>query len=216
MEHMLVLAELATRSEAQSVAALITLQMHQLQLAGSGNHSRPIFVYRAARPGEQPRPPQMLGGPPTAAEHEQEQCPYAELGVENDTPSDNIARQFKKLALSRHPDKGGSAELMGRLTDAHKLLRDSDVRSVYDALGLTAAKAVVPHAAALRRAAARTGPAVGQLQVSWFPPERTTAGACLVLNGKLHVATCEFVAFALRPDQRVHIAFHNKHDADHP
>mmetsp|Transcript_4148 Transcript_4148/g.7622 ORF Transcript_4148/g.7622 Transcript_4148/m.7622 type:complete len:279 (-) Transcript_4148:18-854(-) len=47
-----------------------------------------------------------------------------------------IKKQFKKIALLNHPDKGGSTEAMARINHAHAVLSDPDRRARYDKFGI--------------------------------------------------------------------------------
>jgi curved DNA-binding protein CbpA len=57
---------------------------------------------------------------------------YAELGVSENASADEIARAFRDLARSRHPDHGGSEEAMKSLNEAHGVLSNPETRRAYD------------------------------------------------------------------------------------
>jgi DnaJ-class molecular chaperone len=57
---------------------------------------------------------------------------YAVLGVGRDASPDDIKRQFRKLAVKNHPDKGGDPEKFKELGEAYETLSDPSKRSAYD------------------------------------------------------------------------------------
>jgi DnaJ-domain-containing protein 1 len=46
--------------------------------------------------------------------------PYKVLGVAPSAPTNEVRARFHELALENHPDRGGSADEMGRLNDAYE------------------------------------------------------------------------------------------------
>ena len=64
---------------------------------------------------------------------------YETLGVAKNASVDNINKAFRKLALKHHPNKGGDAEEFKRLSSAHDILEDPELRKEYNATLDTAA-----------------------------------------------------------------------------
>lgn len=62
---------------------------------------------------------------------------YDLLEVSKDADPEHIKRQYRKLVLQAHPDKGGSVVDFQRLQDAYATLRDSQRRKLYDQHRLT-------------------------------------------------------------------------------
>eukprot|EP00611_Tribonema_gayanum_P030889 TRINITY_DN8728_c0_g1_i1.p1 TRINITY_DN8728_c0_g1~~TRINITY_DN8728_c0_g1_i1.p1 ORF type:complete len:186 (-),score=22.36 TRINITY_DN8728_c0_g1_i1:270-827(-) len=60
---------------------------------------------------------------------------YSILGVRRCATTDEIDRAFKRLALTRHPDKGGDAAAFQQLRRAHDVLRNPRQRAIYDECG---------------------------------------------------------------------------------
>jgi curved DNA-binding protein CbpA len=60
-------------------------------------------------------------------------CYYAVLEVECNATTSQIRKRYKRLALQRHPDKGGCAEAFKALSAAHRVLTDPEERAAYDA-----------------------------------------------------------------------------------
>lgn len=60
---------------------------------------------------------------------------YDTLGVQTNATTDEIKRAYKKLALQKHPDKGGNEEEFKALGTAYKVLTDDNTRRIYDQLG---------------------------------------------------------------------------------
>jgi len=60
---------------------------------------------------------------------------YERLGVESGASKDEIKRQYKKLAVTHHPDKGGDPEEFKALSEAYAVLSDDEQRARYDAIG---------------------------------------------------------------------------------
>jgi hypothetical protein len=76
-----------------------------------------------ARPAE---PPEDLGFGEVKARLEEwlrtidQQDPYRILGVSRGDSAEEIKRRYRELALSRHPDRGGSPEQMSALNAAYE------------------------------------------------------------------------------------------------
>jgi len=58
---------------------------------------------------------------------------YGVLGVDKDASQVEIDRQYKRQAAKHHPDRGGNEERMKSLNEAYGILKDTNLRSVYDA-----------------------------------------------------------------------------------
>src|SRR6185436_16122733 len=58
---------------------------------------------------------------------------YGVLGVDKAASQVEIERQYKRAAAKHHPDRGGSEERMKTLNEAYGVLKDSSLRSSYDA-----------------------------------------------------------------------------------
>ena len=81
---------------------------------------------------------------------------YEILGVSKNASTDNINKAFRKLALKHHPNKGGNAEEFKRLSDAHDILEDPELRREYNATLASASEATAKAEAPTPRA--RNGP----------------------------------------------------------
>uniref|UniRef100_A0A6C0KXF2 J domain-containing protein n=1 Tax=viral metagenome TaxID=1070528 RepID=A0A6C0KXF2_9ZZZZ len=57
---------------------------------------------------------------------------YKILEVSKDASSDLIKKQYKKLALKHHPDRGGDPEMFKKVSEAYQTLSDSEKRNEYD------------------------------------------------------------------------------------
>jgi DnaJ family protein A protein 2 len=60
---------------------------------------------------------------------------YKELGVQKGASPEDIKRAYRKEALAKHPDRGGSKEDFQRLQAAYDVLSNPDRRAVYDQTG---------------------------------------------------------------------------------
>ena len=52
--------------------------------------------------------------------------PYAFLGVNNNSTEDEIKKQYRKLAMKHHPDKGGDPEMFKKVNDAYYNITNKD------------------------------------------------------------------------------------------
>eukprot|EP00913_Durusdinium_trenchii_P033866 g31702.t1 len=69
-------------------------------------------------------------------EMDDESC-YAILGVDPSASTSQIRQAYRKLALAKHPDRGGDPEDFARVSKAYEVLSDSKARAKYDATGRT-------------------------------------------------------------------------------
>jgi DnaJ family protein A protein 2 len=60
---------------------------------------------------------------------------YKRLGVSKAATPDEIKKAYRKLALSKHPDRGGDTKEFQAIQQAHEVLMDSQKRAAYDATG---------------------------------------------------------------------------------
>ena len=60
---------------------------------------------------------------------------YKRLGVEKTATYDEIRKAFRKLALKKHPDRGGDKEEFQELQSAYEVLSDKEKRDIYDKYG---------------------------------------------------------------------------------
>lgn len=60
---------------------------------------------------------------------------YVILEVERSATTDEIRKNYKRLAMSLHPDRGGSEERFKTLKEAYEILIDSEKRRYYDQTG---------------------------------------------------------------------------------
>jgi hypothetical protein len=65
---------------------------------------------------------------------------YEILGANERSSRRDLKRLFRRLAASRHPDKGGSEEEMKTLNEAYRILKNDEMRRDYDAQRIKPAK----------------------------------------------------------------------------
>ena len=58
---------------------------------------------------------------------------YGLLGVDKDATQAEIDRQYRREAAKHHPDRGGNEERMKSLNEAYGVLKDTTLRTSYDA-----------------------------------------------------------------------------------
>ena len=63
------------------------------------------------------------------------QAYYDALGVEKDATPAQIKKAFRKLAMKKHPDRGGDEEEFKALQTAYEVLSDPEKRELYDKYG---------------------------------------------------------------------------------
>jgi len=61
---------------------------------------------------------------------------YDVLGLEKKATQSEIKKAFRKLALKKHPDKGGDPEEFKKIQAAYEVLGDEEKRAKYDKFGL--------------------------------------------------------------------------------
>lgn len=57
---------------------------------------------------------------------------YDVLEINKDATIDVIKKQYKKLALKHHPDRGGDPEMFKKISEAYQTLSDPEKRKDYD------------------------------------------------------------------------------------
>jgi curved DNA-binding protein len=57
---------------------------------------------------------------------------YSTLGVARDATQEEIKKAYRKLAMTHHPDKGGSPAEFQKINDAYEVLGDATKRQQYD------------------------------------------------------------------------------------
>lgn len=57
---------------------------------------------------------------------------YNILGISKDASKDEIKKNFRKLAMENHPDKGGSKEKFQEIQEAYEVLGNEDKKREYD------------------------------------------------------------------------------------
>lgn len=60
--------------------------------------------------------------------------------MEKDATAEVIRKNYKKMAVRLHPDKGGNPESFKELQMAYSVLSDKDKREVYDKYGMKGIK----------------------------------------------------------------------------
>src|SRR3989344_4642706 len=60
---------------------------------------------------------------------------YQILGVQKSATQEDIKRAYRKLAHQHHPDKGGDEKRFKEVSEAYRVLSDSEKRSQYDQFG---------------------------------------------------------------------------------
>ncbi|MBI2449981.1 MAG: molecular chaperone DnaJ [Candidatus Nealsonbacteria bacterium] len=60
---------------------------------------------------------------------------YQILGIQKNANQEEIKRAYRKLAHQYHPDKGGDAEKFKEVSEAYRVLSDSEKRNQYDQFG---------------------------------------------------------------------------------
>jgi DnaJ family protein A protein 2 len=60
---------------------------------------------------------------------------YEILGVSKNSDDNEIKKQYRKLCLTHHPDKGGKAEEFQNIQKAYETLSDPQKRQIYDMTG---------------------------------------------------------------------------------
>ena len=85
-----------------------------------------------------------FGGMPGFGGFEQESGPqepvdndryYQLLGVDKNIDSADVKKVFRKLAMKKHPDKGGDPNEFAELSQAAEVLSDPEKRKIYDRFG---------------------------------------------------------------------------------
>jgi len=61
---------------------------------------------------------------------------YETLGIEKTATEKEIKKQYRKLAVKHHPDKGGDEAKFKEISAAYEILSDPDKREKYDKYGL--------------------------------------------------------------------------------
>lgn len=57
---------------------------------------------------------------------------YDILGVGSSASPDDIKRAFRKLAIEKHPDRGGDVAEFQKISEAYEILKDPNKRAAYD------------------------------------------------------------------------------------
>ena len=60
---------------------------------------------------------------------------YDCLGIPKDASPEDVKKSYRKLAVQKHPDKGGNPEEFKKISEAYQVLSDPSKRSMYDQLG---------------------------------------------------------------------------------
>ena len=72
------------------------------------------------------------GGPPKEIDNTKF---YKTLGVEKTATFNEIKKAYHKLALKKHPDRGGSKDEFAEIQNAYEVLSDKEKRELYDKYG---------------------------------------------------------------------------------
>ena len=57
---------------------------------------------------------------------------YETLGVSKDASQEEIKKNYRKLSLQHHPDRGGNEETFKKLSEAYEQIGDPENRQKYD------------------------------------------------------------------------------------
>ena len=57
---------------------------------------------------------------------------YEILGISPTSSADEIKRAFRKLAIEKHPDRGGDVVEFQKISEAYEILKDPNKRAAYD------------------------------------------------------------------------------------
>jgi DnaJ family protein A protein 2 len=60
---------------------------------------------------------------------------YKILGVEKSATKDEIKKAYRKMAMTKHPDKGGNIDEFKEIQKAYEVLQDDEKRELYDQYG---------------------------------------------------------------------------------
>jgi len=60
---------------------------------------------------------------------------YDILGVSKNCSKEDLKKEYKKLAILHHPDKGGDSEKFKEIAQAYQVLNDDEQRAKYDQIG---------------------------------------------------------------------------------
>jgi DnaJ family protein A protein 2 len=60
---------------------------------------------------------------------------YEIMGLDKNASQDEIRKAYKKLAIKKHPDRGGNQEEFQMLQHAYEILSDENKRKIYDQYG---------------------------------------------------------------------------------
>ncbi|CAJ1351478.1 unnamed protein product [Effrenium voratum] len=101
---------------------------------------------------------------------------YGILGVDPSASSSEIRQAYRKLALAKHPDRGGDPAEFARLSKAYEVLSDAKARAKYDETGrtskLTAEEEFIEAFRGKREEPADREPAEASRRFAWERPER--------------------------------------------